>query len=106
MHKHTVTTANGTVLKRNSKNRIYAFVAVETCTYEGKITEKAVIWSGTREGARKEITYRQNRTAKGVAGGWSDPAYVHTYTILTPTVVSKIDPVQFMKDHFQVIHVG
>ena len=106
MHKHTVTTANGTVLKRNSKNRIYAFVAVQTCTHEGKITEKAVIWSGTREGARKEITYRQNRHANGIAQGWWGSEYVYTYTIMEPTVVSKVDPVQFMQDHFQVVHIG
>jgi hypothetical protein len=65
-----------------------------------------LIWSGTREGARKEITYYENRRAKNVAEGWSDPAYVYTYTIMEPKVVSKIDPVQFMQDHFQIIHVG
>ena len=106
MHKHTVTTANGSTLKRNSKNRIYSYVAVETCTHEGKITERALIWSGTREGARKEITYYENRRAKNVAEGWADPSYVYTYTIMEPTVVSKIDPVKFMQDHFQIIHVG
>ena len=89
MHKHTVTTANGNTLKRNSANRIYAFVAVETCTHEGKLTERALIWSGTREGARKEITYYENRRAKGIAEGWGDPAFVFTYTIMVPTVVSK-----------------
>ena len=89
MHKHTVITANGNTLKRNSANRIYAFVAVETCTHEGKITECALTWSGTREGARKEITYYENRRAKGIAEGWGDPAFVFTYTIMVPTVVSK-----------------
>ena len=106
MYKHTVTTANVTVLKRNSKNRMYAFVAVETCTHEGKLTERALSWSGTREGARKEITYCENRNSKNIAAGWQDPAYVYTYTIMVPTVSSKIDPVQFMQDHFEIIHIG
>jgi len=106
MHKHTVTTANGNTLKRNSKNRIYAYVAIETCTYQGEITEKAIIWSGTREGARKEVTTRQNRRVSNAAKGWSNPEYVYTYNIMVPTVVSKVDPVQFMQDHFEIIHIG
>jgi len=99
MHKHTVTTANGTVLKRNSKNRIYAYVAVETREHEGKITEKAVIWSGSLEGARRAVSSQSQFRAKHFTGAY-------TYEIMVPTVVSKIDPVKFMQDHFQVIHVG
>jgi hypothetical protein len=89
MHKHTVTTVNGNTLKRNSQNRIYEFVAIETRTDEGKITERALIWSGTREGAQKEITYCQNRRAKNIAEGWFVSSGVTTYTIMQPTVISK-----------------
>ena len=89
MHKHTVTTANGNILKRNSQNRIYQFVAVETHADGEKITERALIWSGTREGAQKEITYRQNRRAKNIAEGWFISSGVVTYTIMQPTVISK-----------------
>lgn len=106
MHKHTVTTANGNVLKRNSKNRIYSYVLVETMTHNGKITEKAYTWSSTLDRIRSEKTTIENRRASNVAKGWTDPAYVFTYTIMEPTVVSKIDPVKFMQDHFQIIHVG
>lgn len=89
MHKHTVTTANGNTLKRNSVNRIYPFVAVETCTHNGKITEKAAIWSGTRDGARKEVTRRINHRARGIAEGWQPTEFVFTYTILDTTVITK-----------------